>query len=98
MLSYLLVARGPLRASDLVNVDPHDGITDSTIDDVTARHVVGDASRGYAIGHTRFREYLLANKIGTHEQETAQSRLLDYCRSWEQRPSPYALNHLVDHL
>src|SRR5207247_1600118 len=85
LLGYLLIARGPLARRELIDLDASDSLDDWSFDDATAgieRHVVGDATNGYVIGHDRFRQYLLGDRIGTPAQRTARDRLLAHCRRW----------------
>ena len=101
VLGYLLVARGPLTRRELIDLDTADALDDWSIDQAMAgveRHVVGNATKGYVIGHDRFRQYLLSDRIGMTARRTALGRLLAYCREWPDNGSPYALTHLTGHL
>lgn len=101
VLSYLLVAQGPISRRELVDIDIDDTLEDWTVEptiEKIGRYVVGDSRKGYVIGHDRFRNYLLEERIGEVTRRTALNRLLTYCRSWSVNESGYALRHLPEHL
>lgn len=101
VLGYLLVARGRLTRRELVDIDSSDALDDWSVDQAMAgieRHVVGDATDGYVIGHDRFRDYLVTDRIGTAARDQALVRLLAHCRRWRENQSVYALNYLPVHL
>ena len=101
VLGYLLVARGPLSRQELVDIDPDDTLDEWSVDkaiEAIGRHVVGNPDTGYVIGHDRFRQYLIGDRIGATARQAALDRLLEHCRAWRTHGSRYALALLPEHL
>ncbi len=98
LLGILTVALGPIGQPDLEAISPVlAGNFTSIFDDVLGRmprFVAGNHRSGFALAHPRLREYM-RNKI--HIQ-AFEKRLLDFCGSWQQNNSRYALAYYVRHL
>lgn len=98
LLGILTVALGPIGQQDLEAISPVlAGNFTSIFDDVLGRmprFVAGNHRSGFALAHPRLREYM-RKKI--HIQ-AFEKRLLDFCGSWQQNNSRYALAYYVRHL
>ncbi len=98
MLGYLLVARGPISASELKNVSPDDALSgfsfDAALENIR-RFVVGDADRGFSLSHWRFQDYLAREVLTDADQRPYRNRLDDWCDQWRQNKGRYALSYAV---
>ena len=100
LLSYLLVARGPLSRLDLTDIDTKDALTGLTFRrtlDLVRRYLVGGDEEGYTLCHPRFRDYV-ATQIGETERRDYRDALVAYCRRWSEHGSRYAFRFLPGHL
>ena len=99
LLGYLVVARGPLGLSDLINIDPSNSSVGLTLDsslNKVKRFVVGDRETGFKLCHPRLQDFIsrrIAQNLTQYED-----RLINYCLETWRNSNEYALRHLVAHL
>ena len=100
-LGYLLVARGRIGRDDLSNISEEDALDgfvfENTLEKLR-RFVIGNDEDGYALCHSRFRDYLATTRIKAPEQKPYRDRLISYCAAWKEHRSRYALSHFAGHL
>ena len=98
LLGYLLVARGPISASELKEVSPDDALSgfsfDAALENIR-RFVVGDTNRGFSLSHWRFQDYLTQEVLTDADQRPYRNRLEDWCDQWRTNKGPYALSYAV---
>lgn len=101
LLQYLTVARGPIRRTELVDIDADDELSGFTIDsalDKLRRFLIGDPSRaGVALSHWRLQQYLADDVLSPKERERALTTLLAWCDRWSGHHARYALTHVAAH-
>src|SRR5262249_7351370 len=101
LLGYLLVAKGPLRRDDLIDLSEKDALDEWTVDDALAlvrRQTIGDAERGFALAQPRFQSYLAEQRLRGVAQRDSREALIAYCARWRELGSEYALRHYAEHL
>lgn len=98
LLGYLLVARGPISASELKDISPDDALSGFSFDaalEPVRRFVVGDADRGFSLSHWRFQDYLGRKVLTAADQRPYRKRLADWCGRWRENNGRYALSFAV---
>lgn len=97
LLGTLAIARGRFQRNDLTAMFPDLGwALDGVLTEVR-RFVIGGEQEGYTLCHPRFADYV-RRRVGPRALETYTSALLVHCANWREHRSPYALQHLSDHL
>jgi len=100
LFSTLTVALGKMSRKDLEAINKDTLIDDWAVDffdDVVKqvrRFVMGNEEEGYAIAHPRLRQHM-RTKIKT---EIYTRKILDFCTSWQEHYSLYALRYYAEHL
>ena len=100
LLGFLVVARGPLRVSDLTQVSEtlqRGALVKRELGGKLRRYLVGSADAGYALCHSRFRQYL-EQAVFEDETDAYRTKLVAYCGRWRETRSAYALSHYAAHL
>ena len=101
LLGYLLVARGPISASELKDVSTDDALSGFSFDaalEPVRRFVVGDAERGFSLSHWRFQDYLARKVLTVADQRPYRQRLAAWCYNWRENNGLYALSFAVSEL
>jgi len=100
LLGFLTVARGPLRVSDLTRVSEslrRGALVKRELGGKLRRYLIGSATAGYALCHSRFRRYL-EEEVFEAETEGYRADLVAYCARWRETRSAYALSYYAAHL
>ena len=98
LLGYLLVAQGPISATELKDLSPDDSLSGFTLDGAlerVRRFIIGDAERGFSLSHWRFKDYLVRKELTDTDQRPYRDRLADWCDQWRKNNGRYALSFAV---
>ncbi|MCA2217997.1 ATP-binding protein [Jidongwangia harbinensis] len=93
LLSYLVVAEGPITRTELIDIDADDalsGVTFGKAFDRVRRFVVGRPATGLSLAHWRLRNFA-EGMYSAQELRGLRTVLFDWCGRWREHRSRYAL-------
>jgi WD40 repeat protein len=105
LFATLAAAHGPLSRTDLESLVPEafadpTGLLrdhfDRNVLPKIRRVILGNDAAGYTLAHPRFGQHL-STKFTEDVLQSVRQRLLEYCQSWTDNGSGYALTHLPIH-